>query len=402
MFQKIKIYLQYGNYFCGIEHTSQNSHDRIYATILKKKGSKMEIERLHDQISINDITSKLPKKQHVFLIINNDNVLTKCIKNQPIEDVKLVYNAFPNINLDDFFYEVILQQKQCFVSICRRTYIETLILEYRKNNISIINISLGSNIVSSIIEYLDLEYALTSNTKISIDNKTITSIENTKATDTLNYDVNGLTVRNDYLISFSGAINSLLSHFQPITNLDVLKQSLRRDYNQSQFYMQFLKFGLVLLLVIVVFNFIAFNHYYSQVDTLQKTFQSNQETKQRMDELSASVNKSQKIIEDILKSSASKSSFYVDAIIQISPNSILLSELNFQPVIKNIKEGVSIEILNHIILVSGESNNSELFSKFINDLEKISWIKKVEVLSYENSINPISNFSIKLTIHNER
>lgn len=402
MFQKIKTYLQYGNYFCGIEHTSQNSHDRIYATILKKKGSKMEIERLHDQISINDITSKLPKKQHVFLIINNDNVLTKCIENQPTEEVKLVYNAFPNINLDDFFYEVILQQKQCIVSICRRAYVETLILEYRKNNISIINISLGSNIVSSIIEYLNLEYALTSNTKISIDNKTITSIENTKATDTFNYDVNGLTVRNDYLISFSGAINSLLSHFQPITNLDVLKQSLRRDYNQSQFYIQFSKFGLVLLLVILLFNFLAFNHYYSQVDILQKTFQSNQETKQRIDQLSASINKSQKIIEDILKSSASKSSFYIDAIIQISPNSILLSELNFQPVIKNIKEGVSIEILNHIILVSGESNNSELFSKFINDLEKISWIKKVEVLSYEDSINPISNFSIKLTIHNER
>lgn len=401
MYQNLKTYLRYGRYFCGVEHTTQNGQDIIYTALLKKNKNTLEIEGLYDQTSINNINFKLPKKQHIFLIINNENVLTKCVENQQIESIKLVYEAFPNINLDDFYYEIIAQQKKCFVSICRKSYADAIISEYEENNISVINISLGSTIISSIIEYLDFDYVWTSNIKISIDNKSIAAIENMEINDIIDYDINGLWVRNTYLISFTGAINSLLSHFHSITNLNSLKQTLRSNYNQAQFHKQFLKFGLYFVLTILLLNFIAYNHYFNQIDMLRKTFQINQESKLLLDELNNSVNKSQKTIEDILKSSSSKSTFYVNEIIQNLPNSILLSELNFQPVLKNINDGVSIEIFKNIILVSGESNNSKLFSRFINDLEKLRWIKRVEIVNYEDGIKPFSIFSLKININDE-
>lgn len=398
MLNQLKTYLEYGNYFCGVEHASQDDQEKLYATVLKKKRNKIDVQSFLEEDSFSNLITKLRKKQPVFLIINNDNVLTKQIESEQIEVAKLVYNAFPNINLDDFFYEVFSKEKNHFVSICRKIYIEELISEYKKKEVSIIDISLGNSIVSSIISYLDSKDILTSNSLISIENKIISSIEKKETNETIKYDVNGLTVSNYHLLSLSGALNSILEHFHSITNFDILKQSLNNGFRQLRFYTQFLKFGLVFLLGILLVNFFVFNHYFNKVNTLQQTSQINQTTKQKILELNINVGKSQKMVEDMLKSNSSKSSFYVNAIIQLLPSSVLLSELNYQPVLKRIRDGQPIEINNNTILISGESNNSILFSNFINDLETLTWVKKVEVLNYEDASTTVSNFSIKLNM----
>ncbi|WP_308990634.1 hypothetical protein QLS71_004040 [Mariniflexile litorale] len=159
-----------------------------------------------------------------------------------------------------------------------------------------------------------------------------------------------------------------------------------------------MKFGLVFILIGLLFNFFVFNYYFEAVHSLQQTSQINQTTKQKLLELNGSVNKSQKMVDDMLKSSSSKSSFYVNAVIQGLPNSILLTEVNYQPLLKRIKSGQSIETDHNTMLVSGESNHSESFSKWIADLEVIDWVEKVEILHYEDTSTLVSNFSLKLII----
>ncbi len=398
MLNQLKTYLLYGYYFCGVEHSSQNGAEKIYATVLKKNKSNIEIENFYEVASIEILKTKLPKKQPIFIIINDDNVLTKRIDSEQIDLVKLVYSAFPNINLDDFLYEVISEQKQHFVSICRKTYVETLISEYKKNNVSIINISLGNSIISGIVYYLDSKQVSTSNAQISINNKAISSIEKKEIKEIINYDVNGLTVSNNYLLSLSGALNSILDHFHSVSNFETLKRLLKSNFKQMRFFTQFIKFGLVLLLGILLINFFVFNHYFNEVNTLQQTSQINQTTKQKILELNESVGKSQKIVEDMFKGGSSKSSFYVNIIVQSLPNSILLSELNYQPILKRIKAEQSINVDGNSILLSGESNNSDVFSNWLTDLENSNWINKVEILSYEDLSKSSSEFSLKLVI----
>lgn len=401
MLGNIKTYLEYGSHFCGVEHGTQNGQETIYTTILKKTKNNIAFDKTFKEIALTKIISKLYKKKAVFLIVNNDNVLTKHIENSQSESLKLAYHAFPNINLDDFFYEVISQGNRHWVSICRKEYIEKLVLDYKAHEIYIINISLGNTIATSISCFLNDASIVTSNACISMDSDAVTSIEKKNIEDTILYDVNGLQTSNYQLLSLAAALDIILESFHPATNFGVLKQSLKNDYKQSRFYAVFMKFGLVFILTGLLINFFVFNHYFETVNSLQQTSQLNQTTKQKLLELSESVNKSQKMVDDMLENSSSKSSFYVNIIIQGLPNSILLTELNYQPLLKRIKIGQSIETEINTLLISGESNHSSSFSKWISDLEAVDWIQKVEILNYEDASTLVSNFSLKLIIEHD-
>lgn len=401
MFRHLKTYLEFGNHFCGVEHTSQHGVDILFTTVLKKAKNNLDIEAIFNSSSIENIVEKLPKKQHVFLVINNDQVLTKKIENQQTELIKLVYTAFPNINLDDFYYEVITNDTVHFVSICRRTYVDTLLTTYKEHALYIIGISLGNLIVSSCTGFVSYNSIITSNSKVTIENKGLTSIDPAEPQESSEYDLNGLPTNSNHLLSLCAALVAFLDCFQSATNFDSIKQSLTSDYRQTRLFMMSLKFGLVFILTMLLINFFVFNYYFNAVNSLQQTSQMNQTTKQAILVLNERVNKSQKMVEDMLKSNSSRSSFFINAIVQDLPNSILLSELNYQPVSKNIKSGQAIEINSNIILISGESNDSDLFSKWLTSLESINWVQHVEILSYGDISKSTSNFSLKLTISHD-
>lgn len=401
MLNHVKTYLEYDNRFCGIEHTSQNGKEVYFTTLLKKNKSALDIENVYEETSIQNIIPNLPKKQHICLIVNNDNVLTKRIEGLETDTFKAVYKAFPNINLDDFYYEVIKQHKNLFVSICRKTYVDELINNYTQHGFSIINITFGNSIISGISSFLKDEKTTTSNAFVFFENQTISIIKKTEADEKTKYNINGLEITNNHLLSSAGALNTLINNFNPTTNFDNLKISLNSNYKQSQFYKIFIKFGLILILTMLLVNFFVFNHYFNKVKTLQQTSQINQTTKQKIITLNESVSKSQKMVEDMLKGNSSKSSFYVNTLVQSLPNSILLSELNYQPVIKRIKAEQQINIDVNSILLSGKSNNSDVFSNWLNEIENTNWINKVEILSYEDFSKSSSKFSLKLSLNND-
>lgn len=398
MFDVISTYLQFGNRFCGIEHASENGQDKLHVTLLKKAKKEVDVENSFNTTTVELLTEQLPKNQHAVLIINNESVLTKKIKSDQTDDLKLVHKAFPNIKLEDFYYEVLIQKSIHFVSICRKDYVDKLITQYKTHGISIINISLGSISAFSICGFINSKTILTSNTLISIQDNDIVDIEKVSNLEQKEYDVNGIKVSNRQLISFSGALTSILNNHQSHTNFEAYKKLLINNYKQSRFFSQFLKFGLVFLLGLLLINFFFFNHYFNSVNTLQQTSQINQTTKNKVLELNEKVTKTQKMVDDMLKSRTSKSSYYVNAIVQSLPTTILLSELNYQPLKKRIKAEQHIQNNINTILISGASTSSASFSKWIGGLDSANWIHKVEILSYEDISKSKSNFNIKLDI----
>ena len=402
MFEKISAYLNYGIRFCGIEHTTKNGNDAILVSLLKKNKTQVDIEYEGEALTVKAIAETLPKKQHAVLIINNDSVLTRYIESEQKDNLKLVYKAFPNINIDDFYFEVIHQNNNNFNTLCRKKYIDELIEDYKNNHIFITNLSLGNVLIASITRFIDDDVVFTSNAKIALKDKTIESIEKFETTDIAHYNINGLKIVNSGLLSFSGALQRILQINNVQTNYETQKQFLLNDYKQSRFFSQFLKFSGIFILSILLINFLFFNYYFSKVNSLQQTSQINQTTKQKVIALNKSVNKTQKMVDDMLKSNASKSSFYANAIVQSLPNTILLSTLNYQPLEKRIKAEKPVELKNNIIVVSGESNSSDAFSTWISTLETKYWIASTEILDYSDVSKSKSIFSIKINVSNDQ
>ena len=310
----------------------------------------------------------------------------------------MIYKAFPNINLDDFYYEAISEGSRHFISICRKSYIDTLITDYSKLNLHIIDIGLGNNLISTLKPFLNETDIQTSNATITFESGTIKNIEKTSTKHTV-YDINGQHVSNQNMLSFAGGLNLILNRKPRFSNID--KKNLIDTYKQSRFFTQFLRFAGLFILMVLLINFLFFNHYFNQVNELRQVSKINQTTKDQIVNLNASVSKQQKMVDDLLNSSTSKSSYYANAVMQSLSNTVILSEFNFQPLKKRVKADKPIELQTSRIEIAGSTSNSDIFSEWIGQLENNNWIESVEIQDYGSEDSRSSNFKILLQLKDD-
>ncbi|WP_299101972.1 hypothetical protein [uncultured Winogradskyella sp.] len=401
MTQDLNSFLKYGNRFYSVEQTQVNGENKYYGIVLKKKKKLLDIERSFETSDFKTLKTNIPKGKPIILVINTDSVLTKKIQGKTYDASKLAHLAFPNIKIEDFYFESVSQDTNHFVSICRKSYVDELLKDYASKQITVIDFTLGSLICSSILGFVANDEINTSNSLISIQNSQIADISLVREAKETTYNINGLDIKNNNVLGFAAVINLVLKGEQIQTNFSATKTQLNEAFKQKQFTSQFLKIGLSSLFIILLLNFLFFNHYYNEVNALRETEQILESSKANMVSLNEKVQKMEKMVDDVLKSNASKSSFFVDVIINTLPESLLLKELNYQPLLKKIKAHKAIENHKNQILISGQSNNSIEFSQWISQLEDIKWIQSVEILSFEDHTKSSSTFTIKLNMRDD-
>jgi len=172
MFSKLITYSKFGSLFCGVEHTIIDDKEQLNVLLLRKNNNEFKIESNFNSHNIADLKNQLKATQHLFLIINNQDVLTKQIEG--IHETHIaVSKAFPNLKLDDFYYEVLSSNEDTFVAICRKDRVDTLIKQYNRHNFNIINFSLGSLIVSQLKSIINDSIVNTSNSIVTFNDKEI-------------------------------------------------------------------------------------------------------------------------------------------------------------------------------------------------------------------------------------
>lgn len=402
MLQKIVTYLIFGKRFCGIEVSSLNGKDNYLVTSLQKGKEGLTIYSQFEVEAINLISEKLPKKQHVFLAINTSNVLFKKVITSNSNQNAILNAAFPNINTQDFYYEIISGNNNIsFIALCRKSYVDTIIDDFKAKNIFVTSFSLGNNLISEITAFVTLKSIQSSNALITLDDK-ITDVNITDVIDSqVEYNINGILSSSRYILSLSGALTSFLNTNNRISNFEEKINSLFEDFKHQILFKKGLQASLIVFLGALLLNFFLFNHYFSKVNELQQTSQVNTINKNAILSLDKKLKKTEKLATDIQKSSASKSSFYINEIITLIPNSILLSELNYQPLQKRIKKDQNILIQNNIIIISGVSSQSESFYNWVNKLENYDWVHTVDILDYSDTNTTRSEFSVKLNMSHE-
>jgi len=401
MLQKFITYLILGKRFCGIEISSSNSKDTFLVTSLRKRKKELTIDMQFEVESVDSIQEKLPKKQHVFLAVNTSHVLFKKVTTSSTNQNAILNAAFPNINTQDFYYEIISgNNNTSFIALCRRNYVDTIIDDFKAKNIFVTSFSLSNNLITEITDFVTLKSIQSSNAQISLDHK-ITDVSITDANNNQEeYNVNGLLTLSRYVLSLSGALTSFLNTNNRVSNSEEKINSLFEGFKHQILFKKVLQGSLIVFLVALLLNFFLFNHYFSKVNELQQTSQVNTINKNAVLSLDKKLKKTEKIATDILKSSASKSSFYVNEIIKLIPNSVLLSELNYQPLQKRIKKGQNILIQNNTIIISGVSSESESFSNWIKQLENQDWIHTIDIF-YSDTNTSRSEFTLTLNMSHE-
>ena len=396
MLKTVIKYSIYSNLYCAVEYTQNKG--KMYFLLLKKKKDSFVIEKQDSLSTIEELKKQLPKKQHLFLVINNQHVLTKKIAGIMDYD-KAIIHAFSNLKLTDFYLEVLHANNNTFVSICRKDIVDSILKTYENIHLSVVGFSLGNLIgsqLNSVIDNNDEFYS--SNAVLTFNNKTLSNIDIKEDIQERNYTINGLNISSNYVLTLSGIIQYFTQNSLTESNFVSQIEDLNNSFKQKKYFTLGLQYGLTFIFGLLLISFIIFNNYYDKTELLSKEINIGENLKKTYFVLKRKIEKKKKLYSE-MSSSNSVVSYYLDEIGSSVPSSVLLVKLQYQPKLKSIKKNKEILVRNKQIIIDGKSSNSDRFSQWIKKLENKDWIENVSISYYGTEKEAKTTFELIIKIY---
>lgn len=387
----IKNLIKYGTHFCAVEHSDNT---QLFFLQLKRKQKELVSFQKGAVADFESLIQKIQGQKHVYLIVNDEQVLTKRVDTIKTTGERLVKSAFPNISLSDFYYEVYSNDQQSFVSISRKDYVHTLIDQYAAHKISVVDFSLGALLMNTLIPYIDEESIATSNAQLYIENNVITNIKK-EATSPKKYTVNELEISNRHLLSLAGIIR----YYTGKSSEKSIQKELQKEYFQKRFFNLGFKFALGFLFISLLINFLVFSSYQSKETIYKAALMVNKAKKTELTNLKDLVSRKKKLMESITSSADSKVAWYLNEISASVPTTISLKSMSYQPIERTIKEGKKVLFKEEVIEVSGISIYDKEFTQWIANLEQKAWIDEVSIVHYGIGKKIKTSFDFNITLH---
>lgn len=382
--------ITYGSIYTAVE-VSHNSSYNVLS--LKRKKDELDI-LLKKQYQHQDaLFSELKKVKHVFLIINNEQVLTKDVSFTHIAKESVVKAAFPNISLNDFYYDVLDHGSSSLVSICRKEVVQKVIDEFQSKGVSVVQFSLGDTRFEKLLPFLnDFEFHTSKGLFEVSDHDVVKWTKNDGTTNT--YDVNGLMVESYQLLPLAG----VLSYYNGVTKSqeDNIQKRLVQEYGQKRMFQLGVRFGLGFLLVTLLINFFVFTYYRNEVSNLKTELSMNEIYRKQLLSLNDLVTKKKQLVESMNSVSNSKVIWYVDQISQSVPKTISLDNIGYQPITRSIKKDKALVFKTHEVTISGITKDDTDFTQWVSSLEKKSWIEKLSEMELDGEKSRYTSFNFVL------
>ena len=127
--------LTYGKSYAAIEHADKGFFNFLQLT---KKKQEFVFSKNKQTNNFENIIKEVKGQEHFFLIVNDEQVLSKKVEITNAETIAIVRTAFPNISISDFYYDVHSSGSNSFISIARKEGVDAIISKYKKAGIFVI------------------------------------------------------------------------------------------------------------------------------------------------------------------------------------------------------------------------------------------------------------------------
>ncbi len=400
MLSKLRSYWDYGNTFCGIELTTVEGKEKLYGVTAKKKqGEFTDLEYLQFP-SLLEVGKNLPDHQHCFLVINSDRVLIKTVSFQE-SDPKTVSNAFPGLSLVDFYFEILKTPYGSLLAVCRKDYVQNIIKELEQQKIHVLGFHLGITSLQVLTSLFKEEKIIVPRYQIGIEENSIRDIVPHQNHSGTIYELEDIKVMSEFLLSLGLLSSYTGAGLDSSNNFGDENKHLFNQHQEKNFFKKGMFLGVGLLLVSLLVNTFFFNAYFKKEQQLNEELVFMETQQKGMESKMEEVNKKEKLVDHILNSGSSKSSYFINKIIALKPSTIGFSDIQYQPLNRSIRPDKQIEYSQNSIVVSGESKDKDEFSQWITDLGKLKWVEKVSVVNYGNVSKGVNSFSITIALKNE-
>ncbi len=381
----------------ALEHSILADEPIIYGLELVQKKGELDIAQMLDVTSPEDLSKLVPKTSQLFLVITDHQILSKQVSNTGT-DTEIVTEAFPNLNLNEFYYQILRTTEHSFISVCRIEYVETLIEQYEKANINITSVHLGELKMVSLATYAKNGKFCSNTSEVNYVNGEITSIKTSGGIPKEEYTIEGLALSSKHILPLAVALDYFLGTDKISGNIEFRNLELFKKLRESRFFKNTLQIGIGFLLIVLIINFFAFSTKYKKWQGLQEELQVYSSQRKLIEDKQAGVKTKEALVQSILATGFSRSSNYVNQIMQELPNTVLLTSLTYQPLEKPIRNDKAIDLKNGVISISGKSTDEDQFTTWLRSMESLSFTKNVTITKYGLDNKTTSGFELILNI----
>jgi len=398
MFNSVLRHITEGNTYLGLEIFEQNGAEHFALLKLRKTKGELVLQQETTAESLEELVADIDKTTPLFITVNSPKILKKQLSTQNTTSAEaLVVNAFPNLDLDNFYYQILKGQTTSVVSIGKREYVEQALARIKEMGISPVQIALGISPLE-ILELFIKKDLGGSNFEANFDASGFQGFDTVSGKVDTTLDLEGIKLKSTQLLSFAhilGFVQQKLPH----SNFSDLNQNLWSVFKNKRVFTFGLRAGLGVLLVVLVINFLLFNHYYTKNQELETSLASNEYQGASIKEVLQRVDLKEEKLKSLLSSKNSKTTYYLDELGKSVPNSIFLSDIAYQPLLMPVKQDKYIELGENNLRVSGISKNSIEFTVWSDNLEMQKWVKRVEIVAYEYLSKSSANFTLNLVLN---
>ena len=389
-----------------------HSNDKIEfrLVILKKEKEKISIQLSNEKIeSEDDLLNLIPSSIPVIIVVNGNIIIHKKIQvKEANEENVILHKIFPNANATDFYLQKseLLFDSTCFISVIRKEPLDNLLAKLFNGGYFILHCSFGPFVIESITPFLTFESKteddiLLSDYKLRILQRRIFDFEllRTNRIPLRSFEVEGMALKENLLIPFASAFEYFLEAYTFGANIPSVEISKEEEHQKNIFKLVGWS-SIILFFLLLLLNFLVFDHY----DKLKTKFQAEIslyiDQLKRSESLQAEIIEKEKFLESTGLLDASKPSFYADQIALELPASILLSDMNIQPIQKRM--GVDEDKLffkSKVIYVSGGCKKSFELNEWIKILKVRNWVKEISIANYsQDKDEGVGKFSLEIKI----
>lgn len=401
MIKKLIQNITEGSTYSGVEITNTENGNDYYFLELKKTKSELIVSKSLILKSLDRLKPLLKKTTPIFICFNNDVVLTKELSNYSSStNTALVNKAFPNLDIKDFYWELIQRQDHTIVSIARKESIDSILGNFKELQIHPFQIALGITSLTHITSYINEENINLLKYTVGLKEQQLVKLSTNENPIEQFYEINGLKISNYNLLGFS-QILGYLNKNDRFTNLTDSNFNFENIIKNERIFQITGKIALTFFGLLLLLNFLGYNHYFTTVNELNTTLMASNSQKDKLMALENLVKKKQDRVDIISNATNSRTTYYLDVLGESVPKSILLESMGYQPLSKRIQIKKPILLEKKVIIISGISKDIDEFSEWVEKLGNLSWITSVETLDFDYVNENTSDFLIEIKVNDK-
>ncbi|MEW7280940.1 hypothetical protein ABW636_20295 [Aquimarina sp. 2201CG1-2-11] len=396
----LSTYIPFSTSILSLEYSTYDGASSYIGLDVQQRKGELDVNQIFTAQTTKELTNFIPSQKSIHLVITDDQVLSKEVQHTGTDN-EIVSEAFPNLNLTDFYFQILRTEDKSFIAVCRKAHIEDMIDTLKKDNIMTTSVSLGGLKSIALVPYVAGERLLSYTEEIHFGTNTIHTILPKKENINEEYAIEGLTFPATHTLPLAVALDTFSVSDAISGNISSLNEELTRKHKESRFFKNALQIGIGTILITLLINFFVFNSNYKKWQGLQEELQVYTTQKEQITKKQSEVATKEALVQSILTTGFSKSSLYIDQIINILPTSIRLTSLDYQPLLKPVRKNKFIELQKNYISITGKSIDKESFTIWLRTIENLSFIDVVTITKYGLDKQNTSDFELTLTIKSD-